>query len=184
MPNSIIKISDYSPKPGDVFFFDNNIWMYIFCPLANFQKEKKQRVYSSFFSHLLSRNLHIYTNALVLSEFANRYLRLDFDLVRKDPKADLRYSDFKRDFVGSDRYNATVADVKKYMLQIVNVCQRCSDEFNSINISDVFSLFCNIGFNDSYYINLASTKKWKIVSDDSDFTKRQLPDKSLVILTS
>lgn len=183
MANKIFKISEYSPKSDDVFFFDNNIWMYLFCPLANFGKEKKQNAYSSFFNQLLSRKLHIYTNALVLSEFSNRYLRLDYDLARKDVKTAALFNNYKQDYVGSARYKATVNEVKICLNKIVQVCQRCSDEFNSINLEEVLNLFQQIGFNDSYYIHQAIKKNWKIVSDDSDFTKNRIADKNLTIIS-
>lgn len=178
--NNIIAINSYTPKSSDTFLFDNNIWMYIFCPLANFQKDKRQKTYSRFFENLLSRNLHIYINALILSEFSNRYLKLDFDLANKQNAV---YRNFKRDYVGSDRYIKTVGEIKSYLLQIIKVCQRCSDEFNSINISEVFNLFESIGFNDSYYIHLSKKKNWIIVSDDSDFTNAKVPPLGLTILT-
>lgn len=184
MPNNVIPISNYSIKSSDTFFFDNNIWMYIFCPLANFQKDKRQKIYSGLFSNLLSRKSHIYTNSLVLSEFANRYLRLDFDIAKRDIKTQGALNDYKRDFVGTTRYIDTAKDVKSNLLKITTFCQRSSDEFNSINLDTIFSLFTNIGFNDSYYLHLASKKGWIIVSDDSDLCKNKFADLNVTILTA
>jgi hypothetical protein len=183
MPNNVLKISSYSIKGLDTFFFDNNIWMYIFCPLGNYQKDKRQNVYSKFFSYALSRNSHIFTNALILSEFSNRFLRLDYNLARDEPINIGKMNDYKRDYVGTPRFVSTVADVKHCLTKIISVCQKSSDEFNSINIGDVLTSFIKIGFNDSYYIQLASTKRWIIVSDDSDFSRNKIPDKNLTILT-
>lgn len=182
--NNIIKINDYTPKSSDVFFFDNNIWMYIFCPLANFQ-DRRQRVYSRFFETLLSRKLPIFINSLVLAEYSNRYLRLDFDLANKDDGKSISkaYPSFKKNYVGSPRFIKTAQELKTSLSQIVRVCQKCSDEFNSINLDEVFTLFQKIGFNDSYYIHLAKKKNWIIVSDDSDFTNANLPSAGLTILT-
>ena len=183
--NSILNIQNYTPKSSDVFFFDNNIWMYIFCPLANFQRDRRQRVYSNFFNNLLSRKLPIFINSLILSEFSNRYLRLDFDLANKDDGKSITkaYPSYKKDYVGSAQYTKTVRDLKIALSQIAKVCQKCSDEFNSINVDEVFALFQKIGFNDSYYIHLAKKKNWIIVSDDSDFTGATLPEVGLTILT-
>jgi hypothetical protein len=180
--NKIIKIGSYTPKSSDVFLFDNNIWMYLFCPLAGFQKDKKQRVYSNFFSSLLSRKLPIYINSLILSEFSNRYLRLDYDLCNKNTFP-LKYKLFKKDYVGSPQYVKTTSDVKSLLNQIMSVCQKCSDEFNSINIPEVFNLFEKIGFNDSYYMHLAKLKNWIIVSDDSDMIIQNTPQIGITILT-
>jgi predicted nucleic acid-binding protein len=183
--NNVLKIQQYTPKSSDVFLFDNNIWMYMFCPLANFQKDQRQKVYSNFFNSLLSRRLPIFVNSLILSEFSNRYLRLDFDLANKNDGKSITkaYPNYKKDYVGSPRYVKTVSDLKISLSQIVKVCQKCSDDFNSINTDDIFSLFQKIGFNDSYYVYFAKNKNWIIVTDDSDFTGTNLPEVGITILT-
>jgi hypothetical protein len=181
MPNRIEAVSNYSAKSSDIFFFDNNIWMYLYCPLGNYNK-KKQAAYSKFFSYIISRNLHIYTNSLVLSEFANRYLKLDFEIEKKNNIG--IYNSFKKDYMPSNHGKQTINTVKTHLQQIYKLCQKASDEFNSINMLEVFSLFTEIGFNDSYYVHQAIKKNWIIVSDDSDFTINRLPDKNLLILTA
>lgn len=183
MANKISDINSYSLKSSDIFFFDNNVWMYIFCPLANFNRGRQQKIYSKFFENLLSRNLHIYTNSLILSEFSNRYLRLDFDLARSERSYKGEYDNYKKHFVGSPRFIATVKELKIVLNQITKICQRCSDEFNSINLDEVMDSFEHVGFNDSYYIHLAAKKNWIIVTDDSDFTNKKIPEKNLHILT-
>lgn len=182
--NNILSIDDYRPKASDVFFFDNNIWMYLFCPLGNYNY-KKQKAYSRFFENLLSRKLPIFINSLVLSEFSNRYLRLDYDLANQNDgkSATKTYPSFKRNYVGSERYIRIVKELKTSLSQIEKSCEKCSDEFNSINLNEVFTLFQKIGFNDSYYIYLSKKKNWIIVSDDSDFTGPNLPEIGLTILT-
>lgn len=177
--NNIVRLIDYRPKSSDTYFFDNNIWMYLFCPLGNYQF-KKQQAYSKFLQQLISRKLPIFINSLVLSEFANRYLRLDYDLANAKAAS---FHNYKRDYVGSKRFIDTVKDLKKALAQITTICQRCSDEFNSINLDDVFSLFQKIGFNDSYYLHFAKKKNWIIVTDDSDFSNANLPEAGVTILT-
>ena len=34
-----IKISSYNLKEEDRFFFDTNIWLYLFCPIGQYRKE-------------------------------------------------------------------------------------------------------------------------------------------------
>jgi predicted nucleic acid-binding protein len=179
--NNILKINDYQAKADDSFFLDNNVWMYVFCPLANFGG-KRQAAYSKFLEYILSRKLHIYINSLVLAEFSNRYLRLDFALCNKTGNPQV-YNSFKKDYVGSPQFEKTVKDLKSFLTQIIKLCQRCSDEFNAINIDDVLKLFEKIGFNDSYYLYLSKRKNWIVVTDDSDFTNNNIPQLGLTILT-
>ena len=51
------------------------------------------------------------------------------------------------------------------------MCEKTSDNFNAIEIDDVLSHFSYIDFNDSYYLEMAKIAKWKIVTDDNDFSK-------------
>ena len=47
-----INITDYVPKHSDKFFFDNNIWMYLYCPIGNYNKYVVDK-YSDFFGKIL-----------------------------------------------------------------------------------------------------------------------------------
>ena len=33
-----IDISTYNPTKNDSFFVDNNVWMYLFCPVGNYNE--------------------------------------------------------------------------------------------------------------------------------------------------
>ena len=104
---------------------------------------------------------------MVLSEFSNRYLRMDFEQWKKDTG---NYNaEFKNEYVGGQRYTDTVDEIKNHINTIMKLCERSTDNFNAIDLSNVFKHFHQIDFNDSYYIELAKLSKWKIVTDDQDF---------------
>ncbi len=161
-------ISTYKPKFTEAFLLDNNVWMFLFCPIGNYSKDKKQREYSAFFKELVSNKNTIIINSLILSEFANSYLKLEFNLWKKLPENNGRL-EYKSDFVGSPKFLEAVEDVKISIKSILKVAEKFSDDFNAIDIEDVFSNFGKSDFNDSYYIALAQFKKYKIVTDDFDF---------------
>lgn len=167
MAANIIDIKSYTPKSSDVFFFDNNIWMYIFCPLGDYNKNR-QKEYSTFLKSIQCSNGTIFINSLILSEFTNRYLRMDFEQWKKDTK---NYgADFKRDYVGSSRYIETVVEIKIQLKQILNFCEKSSDNFNAISLEKVLTHLESIDFNDSYYIEFAQLSNMIFVTDDKDFT--------------
>lgn len=166
MATKIFDVKKYSPKSSDVFFFDNNIWMYLYCPLGNFNFNK-QKYYSSFLQGIKTANSCIFINSLVLSEFANRYLRMDFEQWKKETNKFT--ADFKKDFISTQRYKETVAEIKLNINQIMKVCEKSSDNFNAIDINNVLNHLLSIDFNDSYYIELARLDNWKFVTDDKDF---------------
>ncbi len=168
MAATIIDITKYSPRSSDIFFFDNNVWMYLFCPLANF-KQNRQKHYSSFLQSITTSRSTIFINSLVLSEFSNRYLRMDFEQWKSETE---NYAaDFKKDYVGIDRYQETVSEIKRNINQILKFCEKSSDNFNALDIDKILKHLSHIDFNDSYYLELAKLDSWKIVSDDSDFCR-------------
>ena len=167
MAANIINIKTYSPKSTDVFFFDNNVWMYLFCSLGNHNRAR-QSAYSSFLQSVQTARATIFISSMVISEFANRYLRMDYEQWKRTTR---NYSaEFKKDYVGSTQYSTTVEEIKIQINQIMSVCEKSSDNFNAIDLNDVFTHLQDIDFNDSYYIELAKLDNWKIVTDDKDFT--------------
>ena len=76
---------------------------------------------------------------------------------------------FKKDFVGTPQYKASVKLIISEINNILSLCDKGTDNFNAIDISSVLGRFEDIDFNDSYYIELSSFSKYKIVTDDQDF---------------
>lgn len=168
MAAKLTDITKYHPKSSDIFFFDNNVWMYLFCPLGNFNKSK-QKYYSSFLQSVTTSRSTIFISSMVLSEFSNRNLRMDFDLWKDETSN--HSAEFKRDYVGTNRYKNTVEEIKVSINSIMKCCDKTSDNFNAIEIGSILVHLSHIDFNDSYYIELAKLDKWKIVTDDNDFSK-------------
>ena len=152
--------------------------MYLFCPLGNYN-QKRQNSYSSFLKITKTSRSTIFISSMVLSEFANRYLRMDFEQWKN---SEVNYNaDFKRDYVGSKQYLKTVDEIKIHIKNIMRFCEKSSDNFNAIDLDDIFLHLQSIDFNDSYYIELAKLGKWKIVSDDKDFINYQ--NHNLTVIT-
>lgn len=167
--SKIHDITTYKPSSSDVFFFDNNVWMFLFCPIVNYER-LKQKKYASFFSDVNSAKSCIWINSLVLSEFCNAWLRIVYNNWKKKAKNTLN-NDYKKDFVGSQGYNDSIREIKLTLQSILKKAERTTDDFNSINLDHIFTELENCDFNDSYYLELASRNKWKIVTDDADLFK-------------
>jgi len=161
----IIDIQKFQPKYNDILFFDNNVWMFLFCPLASYEK-KKQRAYAELLNNAVQRKAAIFINALVVSEFCNQWLRIEFKSWSK------KFSDtkeYKKDFIHTPEFKNAVLDVKDALIKIFRITERGSDNFNAIDLQNLLQEFGVSDFNDSYYIELAHLNKWKIVTDDADF---------------
>lgn len=177
--NNIHYIKDYSPSSSDVYFLDNNIWMILHCPIAQV-KQKQQDAYSQFLSQLITRNCAIFINSLIISEFSNRYLKLDFKLWEGLPEN--KGKEYKRDYTLTDRYKETVQNIRSSLDTILKICNAGSDEFNSLDINKILSDFGKLDFNDSYYLSLCKKKKWKFVTEDKAIINS--PSEVTIITTS
>lgn len=158
----------YTPQPEDRFFFDNSVWMYLYCPIGKYQY-RRQIIYSKFFNSVLRSRSRIHISSLVLSEFINRWVKFAFE--EWEMVNNLGKASFKRDFVGTSIHNKTVRVITSRIEEILSLCNRSSDNFNELDVERLLTHFQNIDFNDSYYIELSSLRDFKIVADDKDFIK-------------
>ena len=166
MADNVHDIKKYSPKSSDTFFFDNNIWMYLFCPLGNYNISK-QKSFSAFLQSITTSRGTIFINSLILSEFSNSYLKMDSKRWKEETK---NYdANYKKDYIGTTRYQDTVSEIKRNINEILKFCDKSSDNFNAVNLNNIFGHFSHIDFNDSYYLELANIDNLKIVTDDGDF---------------
>jgi len=79
----IFDIKRYSPSKDERFMFDTNIWMYIFCPIGDYKKHIVGQ-HSSFLKKLINAKAEVIINSLILSEFINSYLRLEFKIFKSN----------------------------------------------------------------------------------------------------
>lgn len=176
--NNIIKVTDYDPRSTDEFFFDNNIWMFLFCPIGEYEI-RKQKIYSRFLQSIITAKATIYINSLILSEFSNSYLRQSFN--RWNANKNLKY---KKDYIPTEEYknNAKeVADIITRQIMRLSVLEKKPDDFNSLDIDIICESLQTIDFNDCYYIEYCKKNSLKLVTDDHDF--REISDSSLVIIS-
>jgi predicted nucleic acid-binding protein len=163
--SNVIKISNYSIKSDDNFFFDANIWILLFCPIAS-SRRKKQEIYAEFLEYIRSRKRPVHINALVLSEFINAWMHMSHKVWAKSQI--LGNTDYKRNFVGSEEYLEVVKIIQRTVDTVLSFCERNNDDFNSIEVPSIVHGLKNRDFNDNYYLQLANRKRMHIVSDDAD----------------
>src|SRR5690606_15729012 len=146
-----------------------NVWMFLYCPIGNFN-ENKQKSISSLFEKILNRNCSVIINGLILSEFSNAYLRLDFNLWKEETQTPL--ANFKNDYFNSERARETRKVISTTIKnKILPISERHPDSFNSLNFDQIFQLYQTLDYNDSIIYNECRNKNWILVSDDYDFSK-------------
>lgn len=169
MTSNIFQAKAFDVKSNQSFFFDNNIWMFLFCPIANFNEVKQQAI-SNLFEKILSRNCVIIVNNLIISEFCNTYLRLDFNLWKEDLKTPL--ANFKNDYFSSKRAFDVRGDIANTVNnKILKISEKHPDSFNAVNFDEIFKTYEVLDYNDAMIYNECKNKNWILVSDDADFAK-------------
>lgn len=165
-----IKAQDFKIGFTDQFFFDTNIWLLLFGTVADFQN-KDQRIYSKLLEDLITKDSPIFIASVVISEFANVLLRRDYDQwVSIEKPLNVK---FKKDFVGTKRYEDSVNTITKSIKRILKLpnIQAVPDSFHCINKENILNNFTIVDFNDSYIFELSKMNNYKIVTNDKDFQK-------------
>jgi predicted nucleic acid-binding protein len=171
--NKIIDIRTYQPKADDRFMLDANIWLYLYCPLGNYNQTAIQD-YDGFLKRAISVKAAIWVSSLILSEVINRWLRLDSAIFKKLHKK--RNMDFKRDY----RRTANCRGVSQNIADVIEgkmfqIAGRIDDNFSGIDASAILKNMAGSDFNDLYYSKLASMNDLAVVTHDVDFGNIPLP---------
>lgn len=170
-------IIEYSPKKSDVFLFDTNVWINIYGAIGNYNRQK-QKVFSRFLKEVKTAGATIVINSMILSEFTNRFIRFNFEQW-KNSSGNFG-AKYKKDYVGSEEYKEAAKEAVIYLKKILSISLRMTDDFNAINIENVSERLNHIDFNDSYIIELADLKDYKIVTDDKDFVNHDIHSSTVI----
>ena len=164
---ALTKIKDYIVSPQECFFFDTNVWIFLYGLIANYEK-KKQQSYSSLLSQIINRKSMIFISSLVLSEFINRNLQLEFKHW-KNITGNVN-ADFKRDFRQTVEYSNAKKTTIDSVKEIIEVTERRPDDFNAIDIDELLNYSNDCDFNDAYIAMNCKKGKMILVTDDKDFS--------------
>jgi predicted nucleic acid-binding protein len=159
-----IDITQYNPKSTDHFLFDNNVWVYIFSPIGNHNPYAVDK-FSDFFGKVIDCGAKVYVPSIILSEFYNTNIRLDFNIWRnKEDK------DFKKDYRPLERFKEnSKLIVNSIESQILGVGTKLDDKLTEIKIEEISNRVEKLDFNDSYLVGLALMNNLKLVTNDKDF---------------
>lgn len=170
MSKQIIAINSYQPKPTEKFFFDANIWMFIYCPLGDY-KSYVIAEYSNFLKKIKKEKSSLFVSSLVLSEFFNAYVRLEFELWKNKDCNNKEYREFKRTQSYKD-----IASEAGYTIKylILKDAERVDDRFIEIDIEELFIQIENSDFNDNYYLQLVLMDQMIFVTNDSNMPSQRI----------
>lgn len=157
-------ITNYVFKPNEEVMLDANIWIYLYSPPSSSNTHFVNN-YSSAFKSIVQSKTPIIINSLILSEYLNRYCRMQFDAMFSS-----KYKTFKT-FRQSPDYLPIGKDAANYASSILSLCTLKDDNFTTCNLNDICNDFASgsIDFNDGLIADACKKNGWALVTNDGDF---------------
>lgn len=163
--NKAYDAAAYSYQMGEAILIDANIWLYLLPP-ASQPTPSWAAAYSGTFSCLLQAKAQPVVDALILSEYLNRYVRLEYDAVWRTvyPK----FKGFRQSADGSSVLQSAVAEVK----QILKNSASRDTPIERIDLPAVLDAVQSgtVDFNDGLLIENCRLNGWKLLTHDGDMT--------------
>jgi len=160
-------IQNHNVSQMNSYLFDTNVWLFIFGPVAGAELNK-QRAYSNLLRDITDRGAGLFITSLVLSEYINRVLRINFNQWKRANQ--LHNADYKRDYRHTAHFSQGLEDAKSQAIDILNHCTaKYPDNFNNIDIEAIVnSMSPSFDYNDLYLVRCCERSNLILVSDDSD----------------
>jgi predicted nucleic acid-binding protein len=143
---------------------DTNIWIFLFSPsfIPTTRNQNKIDKYDNLFNSLIEDNNFLF-NSLIISEFINRCLRIDFQ-----SRTEFKDKNFKTDYRNSNEYKESLKLILSQVKKIYKVAKPVNDDFTQYNIKEFKE---DLDFNDSIILFQSLKDDLLILTDDKDFQK-------------
>jgi predicted nucleic acid-binding protein len=164
-----LDITAYHFAETDKLFFDANVWMYIYGPQGA-PNDFKTRIYSAALAKAIQAQCCIFTDVLVISEFINRFARIEHQTLLHTGRAP---QDFKS-FRNNPGFQPIASAITAAVRNILKFTVRLESGFSTIDINAVLTEFDvqPSDFNDQIIVGLCLTNQLQLVTHDSDFKGR------------
>ncbi len=162
-PEKIHSIESYDFPEERNYFFDTNIWLYIYGPIG--WPDEKSDMYSRALKKIREAKGTIYINCMIISEFINTFSRIEF----KQQSDFTRYKDFRNSLA----YRAIAQDIAYNVRKILRSTLTCDPEMQTIDLPAVMDLFeqGKFDFNDLLFAQICRAKNMVFVTHDKDFSE-------------
>ena len=148
---------------NEFVLFDTNVWIYIY---GNDPRGKKD-IYSDFYARILDAGNIIVINELVISEFFNRFCKMEFET--QFGKSKLRQ--YKALRKSDEAFKARVEDVRDICLDILRDCtyqqSNLTQDCLEYNLNDAAT--GTLDLTDAALVSECVSGGYILVSDDGDF---------------
>lgn len=164
MNNKAHDLASYCFASGEQILVDTNIWLYLFPAPGNPLHPFAQQ-YSTAFSRLVSAQAQPVLDPMVLSEYLNRYCRIEWEGNFKS-----QYRSFKQ-FRQSVDFHAVASSAQIFAGRILNFCLIHSVSSDELDLNQALMDFVSgqVDFNDALLVDLCKKLNLKLMTNDADF---------------
>ena len=164
MKNKAFDARSHPFSDSDAIMVDANIWLYLNGPASVSQTWAS--IYSGVCGRILSAGSSLFMDVLVLSEFINRFARLE--MWRLQP----HHRDFKA-FRGSTDFPPVARSIESQVNQILMVCRPVDHPFSEWNLPDLLNDFGSgtVDWNDQLIAENCRKHGLALLTNDGDFTE-------------
>lgn len=165
MKNKAYDLTRYQFQKEELLLLDTNVWLFLF-PAPSDRPTFHAASYSAALKSMLTAGSRLVMDAMVLSEYLNRYCRIEWSALHK-----AGYPDFKQ-FRKSVSFRSVGQGAATFARGMLKICTRHDHPFAAADVMQVLADF-EAGANDFNDGMLAETCRhhgWKLVTNDSDFT--------------
>lgn len=162
--NKAYDLASYSFASGEQILVDTNIWLYLF-PAPGNPQQRLAHQYSTAFSRLVSAQAQPVLDPMVLSEYLNRYCRIEWEGNYKST-----YPKFKK-FRNSSDFPIIASSAQKFASQILKYCQIHSIPADELDLNQALIDFASgqTDFNDAVLVGICKKRNLKLMTNDADF---------------
>lgn len=148
----------------DKILLDANIWLYLFPPPCD-PKHYWGAKYGAVFKKLQAAKADIIIDQFLISEFLNRYSRIEFGVVKA------KYGNNYKRFRASKDFSSVAISAVGYAKKIISLTIHHGNAIDVPMIVDAISDFgkAKIDFNDSIFVQLCQKNNYKFLTNDVDF---------------
>ncbi len=159
--SKVHSIEEYDFSEGRQFFFDTNVWLYIYGPISF--PDWRSDVYSRALKEIRASEGSIYINCMIISEFVNAFARIEF----KQQSEFAKYKEFRN----SPSFRPIAEDISHNVKKILKNTLTCDPDLAAVKLPEIMDIFeeGRYDFNDLLYAEVCRAKDLVFVTHDRDF---------------
>jgi len=164
MKNKAHNLAIYAFRKDEQLLLDTNVWLYLL-PAPSDKPKGYAASYSRAFKNMLTAGAYLAMDAMILSEYLNRYCRIEWSALHKHA-----YPDFKA-FRKSASFQTVGQGAATFARRILKLCACHNHPFATTDVVRVLADFeaGSNDFNDGLLAETCRHHGWKLVTNDGDF---------------